>query len=48
MEIGTSIGYSAISMAEILNFFEGHITTIEFDETVSKQANLRNIKNTRR
>jgi predicted O-methyltransferase YrrM len=38
LEIGTSIGYSTTSMARIVKEFGGHITTIEFDKVVAKQA----------
>lgn len=38
LEIGTSIGYSAVSMAQIVKEYGGKITTIEFDETVAAQA----------
>jgi predicted O-methyltransferase YrrM len=44
LEIGTSIGYSATSMAQILKKYKGHITTIEFDEAVAKQAKENFIK----
>ncbi len=44
LEIGTSIGYSAISMAQMVKKYKGHITTIEFDETVAKQAKENFIK----
>ena len=32
LEIGTSNGYSAILMAEVVSQYGGHITTIEFSE----------------
>lgn len=38
LEIGTSIGYSTTSMAQIVKEYGGKITTVEFDETVAKQA----------
>lgn len=38
LEIGTSIGYSATSMAFMLKEYGGKITTIEYDKTVAKQA----------
>lgn len=38
LEIGTSIGYSTVSMAKILQQQNGHITTIEYDEVVANQA----------
>ncbi len=38
LEIGTSIGYAATSMALIAKEFGGRITTIEFDEPVARQA----------
>ena len=44
LEIGTSIGYSATSMAQIVKEFEGHITTIEFNKKVAKQAKENFIK----
>lgn len=44
LEIGTSIGYSTTSMAEVLKSSEGSITTIEYDEKVAAQA-IKNFKN---
>ena len=38
LEIGTSIGYSTISMANVIKNTNGMIKTIEFDEIVAKQA----------
>ena len=38
LEIGTSIGYSTTSMAEIVKDYGGKITTIEYDEKVAAQA----------
>ena len=38
LEIGTSIGYSTISMANVIKNTNGTIKTIEFDEIVVKQA----------
>jgi Predicted O-methyltransferase len=38
LEIGTSIGYSATSMALVAKEFGGTITTVEYDETVAEQA----------
>ena len=38
LEIGTSIGYSATSMALTAQEYGGKITTIEFDKTASEQA----------
>ena len=38
LEIGTSIGYSTVSMASILKGYGGRITTIEYDEQVAMQA----------
>ncbi|WP_105615261.1 O-methyltransferase [Vallitalea okinawensis] len=38
LEIGTSIGYSTVSMAKILQQQNGRITTIEYDEVVADQA----------
>ena len=40
MEIGTSIGYSTTSMAQIVKEYGGKITTIEYDEKVAAQAKL--------
>lgn len=40
LEIGTSIGYSAASMAQAVKEYGGKITTIEFDEKVAEQAKL--------
>ena len=40
LEIGTSIGYSTTSMAQILKEYGGKITTIEYDEKVAEQAKL--------
>lgn len=40
LEIGTSIGYSTTSMAQIVKDYGGKITTIEYDEKVAKQAKL--------
>lgn len=39
LEIGTSIGYSTVSMAHILKKHNGSIVTVEYDEAVAKQAN---------
>lgn len=44
LEIGTSIGYSATSMAQIVKEFKGHITTIEYDKNVAEQAKENFIK----
>lgn len=44
LEIGTSIGYSATSMAQIVKEFGGKITTIEFDKEVAEQAKENFIK----
>ncbi len=38
LEIGTSIGYSTTSMAQIAKEYGGKITTIEYDEKVAAQA----------
>jgi caffeoyl-CoA O-methyltransferase len=38
LEIGTSIGYSAASMAYVVKEYGGRLTTIEFDEKVGAQA----------
>ena len=38
LEIGTSIGYSTVSMAHDIKGYGGKITTIEYDEVVAKQA----------
>jgi predicted O-methyltransferase YrrM len=38
LEIGTSIGYSTISMAEATKEYNGKIITIEYDQQVAKQA----------
>lgn len=38
LEIGTSIGYSTTSMAQIVKEYGGTITTIEYDEKVAVQA----------
>lgn len=40
LEIGTSIGYSTTSMAQMVREYGGKITTIEYDEKVAKQAKL--------
>lgn len=40
LEIGTSIGYSTTSMAQIVKEYGGKITTIEYDEKVAVQAKL--------
>lgn len=38
LEIGTSIGYSTVSMASIVKEYGGKITTIEYDKNVAEQA----------
>ena len=38
LEIGTSIGFSTIMMAEAISTYGGKITTIELDEKVAEQA----------
>ena len=43
LEIGTSIGYSTVSMASVAKEYGGKITTIEHDEQSAKQA-IKNFK----
>ena len=38
LEIGTSIGYSTVSMASIVKEYGGKITTVEYDEHVAEHA----------
>jgi predicted O-methyltransferase YrrM len=38
LEIGTSIGYSIVSMANVVKESGGKITTIEYNEQSAKQA----------
>ncbi len=38
LEIGTSIGYSTTTMAKAIKGWHGKITTIEYDQTVARQA----------
>ncbi|CUH97543.1 hypothetical protein P22_3674 [Propionispora sp. 2/2-37] len=38
LEIGTSVGFSTVSMAKAVKSYGGKITTIEFDAKVAKQA----------
>lgn len=38
LEIGTSIGYSTVSMAHVLKRQNGSIVTVEYDDAVAKQA----------
>jgi predicted O-methyltransferase YrrM len=38
LEIGTSIGYSTVSMARVVKELHGRIVTIEYDEEVAQQA----------
>ncbi|MCD5415901.1 O-methyltransferase [Candidatus Bipolaricaulota bacterium] len=38
LEIGTSIGYSTTSMAQVVKEYDGRIITVEFDEQVAGQA----------
>jgi len=38
LEIGTSIGYSTVSMAKVAQGYGGTITTIEYDEQSAQQA----------
>jgi predicted O-methyltransferase YrrM len=40
LEIGTSIGYSTTSMAQVIKDYQGQIVTIEYDEQVARQALL--------
>jgi len=40
LEIGTSVGYSTVSMAQVAKEYGGKITTVEFDERVAEQARL--------
>ncbi len=43
LEIGTSIGYSTVSMAIVVKEYGGKITTIEYNEQSAKQA-IKNFK----
>ena len=43
LEIGTSIGYSTVSMASIVKEYGGKIITIEYDENVAEHA-IKNFK----
>ena len=43
LEIGTSIGYSTVSMASIVKEYGGKITTIEYDKQSADQA-IKNFK----
>lgn len=38
LEIGTSIGYSTVSMASVVKEYGGKITTVEYDERVAEHA----------
>jgi predicted O-methyltransferase YrrM len=38
LEIGTSIGYSTVSMANAIKGYDGKILTIEYDQHVAQQA----------
>ena len=38
LEIGTSIGYSTVSMAQVVKEWRGRVISLEFDETVAAQA----------
>jgi predicted O-methyltransferase YrrM len=38
LEIGTSIGYSTTSMAQVVKAYDGKIITVEYDEQVAEQA----------
>lgn len=40
LEIGTSIGYSTTSMAQIVKEYGGKITTVEYDEKAAEQAKI--------
>ncbi len=40
LEIGTSIGYSATSMAQIAKTYGGKIVTIEYDQRLAEQAKV--------
>jgi predicted O-methyltransferase YrrM len=40
LEIGTSIGYSTMSMATVVEELGGRIVTIEYDEEVAEQARV--------
>jgi predicted O-methyltransferase YrrM len=40
LEIGTSIGYSTVSMAQAVKAYQGRIVTVEYDEQVARQARL--------
>lgn len=40
LEIGTSIGFSAFSMATVVKKYGGTITTVDFDEKAAKQAKI--------
>lgn len=40
LEIGTSIGYSTTSMAQIVKEYGGKITTVEYDEKAAGQAKI--------
>ena len=43
LEIGTSIGYSTVSIASVVKEYGGKITTIEYDEVTAEQA-VKNFK----
>jgi caffeoyl-CoA O-methyltransferase len=43
LEIGTNIGYSTVSMANVAKEYGGKITTIEYNEQLAKQA-IKNFK----
>ena len=43
LEIGTSIGYSTVSMVNVAKEYDGKITTIEYNEQLAKQA-IKNFK----
>ncbi|MFD1177320.1 O-methyltransferase [Paenibacillus puldeungensis] len=40
LEVGTCIGYSTTSMAQVVKEYGGRITTIEYDDKIAKQAAL--------
>jgi predicted O-methyltransferase YrrM len=40
LEIGTSIGYSTVSMARVVKELGGKVVTIEYDEEVAEQARV--------
>ncbi len=40
LEVGTSVGYSTVSMASVVKELHGKIVTIEYDERVAEQAKV--------